>query len=278
MKLITRVSDMKKWTKLNRKYSVGFVPTMGALHEGHLSLIRAAKKENKKVVVSIFINPAQFGPNEDLKNYPKRFSSDKKILSNAGVDKLFFPRVKEIYPEGYQTEVKLNQVTKSLCGKFRPVHFGGVATIVTKLFNIVGPEKAYFGAKDYQQSVVIRQLVKDLNFPVQVRVLPTVREKDGLAMSSRNAYLSTVERMKAPLINLALEYAQALVTSGVKQTSSLKSSLREFLGPFINRIEYIEFVHPEKLVPMSRIQGTGLLAIACYIGKSRLIDNRLLKG
>ncbi len=277
MKIITKISEMQKWAIAHRKGGTGFVPTMGALHEGHLSLVREARKENKNVVVSIFVNPAQFGPKEDLKNYPRTFSQDKKLLAAEKTDVIFFPSVKEMYPDGFQTEVRVRKLARGLCGKFRPLHFAGVTTVVSKLFNAILPARAYFGAKDYQQAMVVKRMARDLNFPVEIRVLPTVREKDGLAMSSRNAYINRMDRIKAPLINLSLEFAEGLVKSGVRDALKLKSGIRNFLRPFVDKIDYIEVVDPENLEELRKIRRIGLLAIACYIGRTRLIDNRLVR-
>jgi len=278
MKLIKRISEIQNWVKVNRTRTIGLVPTMGALHEGHLSLVRAARRENDRVVVSLFVNPTQFGPKEDLKNYPRNLKRDQKLLLLEKVDVLFCPSVQEIYPDGYQTEVKVPDLAKGLCGKFRPVHFGGVATVVSKLFNLIQPTRAYFGAKDYQQAMVVKRLVQDLNFPLIVQVLPTVREKDGLAMSSRNAYLNRIERYKAPMVNLALEYGEKLIHRGVRDASRIQNEIRNFLAPFVEKIDYVEVIHPENLSPMRKIEGAGLLAVACYIGKTRLIDNRRVNG
>ncbi|MBI4971748.1 MAG: pantoate--beta-alanine ligase [Candidatus Omnitrophica bacterium] len=276
MKIITHISEMQQWTKENGGHSIGLVPTMGALHEGHLSLVRAARKESGRVVASIFVNPTQFGPKEDLKNYPRPIARDRKLLDEEKVDVLFYPSAREMYPDGFQTEVRVKGLTEGLCGKFRPVHFAGMTTVVAKLFNAVLPAKAYFGAKDYQQAMVVKRMVRDLNFPVEIRMLETVRERDGLAMSSRNAYLNRMERIKAPMVNLALDYAEALIRQGLRDTDQIQTEIRGFLKPFVSKIDYIEVVHPENLMPIRRFQGTGLLAIACYIGATRLIDNRLV--
>ncbi|MBI4397815.1 MAG: pantoate--beta-alanine ligase [Candidatus Omnitrophica bacterium] len=273
MKIITRISQMQRWALKHRSQGIGFVPTMGALHDGHLSLVRACRKENRFCVASIFVNPSQFGPGEDLKNYPRTFSADKALLLKEKVDILFYPGAREMYPDGFQTEVRVKELAHGLCGACRPVHFTGVAAVVAKLFNIVQPSRAYFGAKDYQQAVVIKRMAQDLNFPIGIRVLDTVREKDGLAMSSRNKYLSRPERMKAPLIYLSMLYAQELLRDGIKDARKLKEAVGEFLRPFVAKIDYIELVCPENLRPVATIGRVSLLAIACYIGKTRLIDN-----
>lgn len=278
MKILRRLADMQKWAKAHGGENIGFVPTMGALHEGHFSLVRAARKENDRVVVSIFVNPTQFGPGEDFKNYPRDLARDRNSLDREKVDVVFYPALREMYPKGYQTDVEVRKITKSLCGHFRPVHFGGVATVITKLFNLIQPTRAYFGAKDYQQAQVIKRLVQDLSFPVEIKILPTVREKDGLAISSRNAYLSRLERIQAPMVNLSLEYAERLIQQGLRNAARVKAEIRDFLKPFVSKIDYIEVVDPQDLSPLRIIQGSGLLAIACYIGKTRLIDNRVVRA
>lgn len=277
MKLITRISDLRCWRERIGRSAVGFVPTMGALHEGHLSLVHAARKENNRVVVSVFVNPMQFGPKEDFKKYPRNLNRDRELLSKEKIDVLFCPSVREIYPEGSQTKVQLNGLSRGLCGRSRPHFFAGVTTVVSKLFHLVQPTRGYFGAKDYQQAQVIKRMVQDLNFPVEIKVLPTVREADGLAMSSRNAYLSPLERRQAPVMNLSLDFAERLIRGGLRDVSRIQQEIRDFLRPFISKIDYVEVVHPETLTPIQQISGSGLLAIACYIGKTRLIDNRVVR-
>ena len=210
MKIIHSINQMASVSKRLRAdgQAIGFVPTMGALHEGHLSLMRKARKENDVVVVSIFVNPIQFGPQEDYRRYPRNLRQDARLCSKEGVGIIFYPQAKDIYPQGYKTYVDVEDLSKVLCGKFRPGHFSGVATVVTKLFNIVNPDIAYFGQKDAQQAIIIQRMAKDLNMPIKIKVMPTVREKDDLALSSRNAYLSKSERKDAAVLYQALNLAR----------------------------------------------------------------------
>ncbi len=265
---------------LHRKgKSVGFVPTMGALHQGHLSLIRQARLENDRVVVSIFVNPVQFGYNEDFARYPRDLQKDSSLCRKAGVDYLFYPGAKDIYPAGFKSYVCVEGLSDILCGFYRPGHFRGVATVVAKLFNIVAADKAYFGQKDAQQAVIIARLAEDLNFPVKIRVLPTVRESGGLAMSSRNAYLSPAERQKALVIPRSLKKAQELVKKGVRGCSRIAESVKEVLvSADPQSIDYVAIVDPRSLQPLNRINKQALLLVAVKIGKARLIDNIILKA
>lgn len=259
---------------------IGFVPTMGYFHEGHLSLMRRAKSECERVVVSLFVNPIQFGPQEDYERYPRDEERDARLAEKEGVDILFIPSVEAMYPEGYATYVEVERLTKGLCGRFRPGHFRGVTTVVLKLFNIVKPHKAYFGMKDYQQLKVIEKMTKDLNLDVQIVPCPTVREPDGLAMSSRNAYLSQEERESASIIYKSLLYAQELFQKGETNAEKLREAIEDILKkePLVSKIEYVEVVHPETLEGLENIGKEGaLIAVAIYIGKARLIDNILLR-
>jgi len=269
---------MTRWSdkQIVAKKKIGFVPTMGALHEGHLSLVRAAKRENDVVVVSVFVNPIQFGPKEDYSSYPRTLKRDKELLLKEKVDVLFQPSAKSMYPKGYQTVIQVSELSEGLCGAKRKGHFSGVATVVSKLLNQVKSTKAYFGAKDYQQAAVIKQMAQDLNISTDIKVLPTVREKDGLAISSRNKYLNKLERAKAPVINLSLEFAERLVKEGVKSSELIQAEIKEFLKPFVTKLEYVEIVDPKDLSPMKQINSKSLIAIACFIGKTRLIDNRVI--
>lgn len=268
---------MKRYRK--RGETIGFVPTMGALHEGHLSLVRAARKECDRVVVSIFVNPTQFGPNEDFQRYPRVFSKDRALLQKERVDLLFFPSVKTIYPDLFATEIDVGPVSEPLCGKFRPGHFRGVATVCAKLFNLVQPDRVYFGQKDYQQTQVIAQLLKDLDLPIAMRVMPTVREKNGLAMSSRNRYLSDGERKKALSLSQALFLGKRMIRDGEKNPQKILSRMRALLRERgVRRVDYVSVVDPETLETMKRVKGKVLLAIAAWVGKTRLIDNFLVKG
>jgi len=254
--------------------TIGFVPTMGYLHQGHLSLVRRARKISDIVVVSIFVNPAQFGPKEDLNRYPRDLKGDLAQLKPLGVDYVFFPSVKDMYPEGYQTFVEVEKLSQGLCGDFRPGHFRGVATVVAKLFNIVHPDVAVFGEKDYQQLKVIEQMTKDLNFRIKIIGAKTIREKDGLAMSSRNSYLSKEEREQARALSQALFLAREQVKAGERHADKLIQTARRMLEKIPKlRIEYIEIRDSEKLEPVKIIDKPCQMLMAVWIGKTRLIDN-----
>jgi pantoate--beta-alanine ligase len=258
---------------------IGLVPTMGALHEGHLSLVRAAKVENNLSVVSIYVNPMQFGPAEDFLRYPRDIEADSEKLSRERVDILFMPDDSHIYPDGFSTRVKVEGISERLCGFFRPGHFTGVATVVTKLLNIVAPHKAYFGQKDFQQTVIIKRLVKDLDMRVGIAVCPTVREEDGLAMSSRNAYLSKEERRAAAVIYRCLQAASEAVKSGILEVEELKSLMEDELRmvPLVSQIQYASVYDPETIEEHQRVEGKALLAVSVKIGVTRLIDNMLVE-
>jgi len=275
MKIIHSINQIKRELKRRRAKgeSIGFVPTMGALHEGHLSLIRRAREENKVVVVSIFVNPTQFGPAEDYKRYPRTLKEDAALCSKEGVDYIFCPSAKAVYPAGYSTYVKVEGLTENLCGRFRPGHFRGVTTVVAKLFNIVNPDTSYFGQKDAQQAIVIKQMAEDLNTGIKIRILPTVREKDGLAKSSRNAYLSSDERRLAPTVYRALQLAGDLIKLGDRDAGYIKSEMRKMLSPVASKIDYISIVNPKDLKDIKNIKGKVLVAVAVWIGEIRLIDN-----
>ena len=261
---------------LNGK-AVGFVPTMGALHEGHVSLIRRARHENDIAVVSIFVNPIQFGPREDFTQYPRDIEGDTEKLQREGVDILFMPEISSMYPVGFFTNVEVDRLADKLCGAFRPGHFRGVATIVTKLFNIIRPRRAYFGQKDYQQSVIIKKMVRDLDMDVDVIVCPTIREHDGLALSSRNAYLDEGQRKAATVLYKCLTEASELINSGIIDAVHIKGVMRErFLNePSVSAVEYCGIYDPDSLEEMAEIKGDVLLAVAVKIGTTRLIDNIL---
>jgi len=269
----------QKIRELKKDKKIGFVPTMGALHDGHLTLVRKSKEENDITVVSIFVNPKQFGPNEDFASYPRTFESDKEKLEKEGVDFLFYSDVNDMYPEDYSTSVEVtSDITKKLCGRKRPGHFNGVTTVVAKLFNIVLPDNAYFGLKDYQQYVIIKRMVKDLNFSINIVGVPIVRESDGLAMSSRNKYLSPDERKDAVLIYTSLLEAKKLIENGIKSAYIIKKEIENILGRSrFSKIDYVEIVDPETLKSVDNISKTVLIAIACYFGKARLIDNMLIE-
>lgn len=255
--------------------SIGFVPTMGALHEGHLSLLRRARAENEYVVISIFVNPTQFGPSEDLENYPRDLTGDLEKAKKEGVDLVFAPPEEELYPQGYSTYVSVEGLSLSLCGAFRPGHFRGVATVVLKLFNLIRPRRAYFGLKDYQQFQIIRRMVEDLNLDVEVIGCPTVREVDGLAMSSRNQYLSKEERKAATVLFRALKEAELLFKGGERSPEALKQAMERVVRrePLVSKVDYISIVHPETLEQVQVVFRGAILAIALWIGRARLIDN-----
>ena len=276
MKIIRTVNAMQEFSKKARRAgkSVGFVPTMGALHAGHVSLLKKSVKENDITVLSVFVNPAQFGPKEDFKKYPRPFEKDKRFAKAENVDIMFFPSADEMYKKGCATFVEVLRLPDGLCGQFRPGHFKGVATVVTKLLNSVLPDRMYLGQKDAQQAVILKRMAHDLNFPVEVKILPTVREKDGLAMSSRNIYLNPQDRKKAPVIFKSLKEARALIRNKERSASRIKSFIRNrILKEHPKKIDYIECVNAEDLSRSQRIKGKILLATAVWFGKTRLIDN-----
>lgn len=257
--------------------SVGFVPTMGFLHKGHLSLLEEAKKTCDKVVMSIFVNPTQFGEGEDFDSYPRDLERDVKLASEKGIDGVFFPSVEEMYPKNYQTFVELEKLPNFLCGKTRDGHFRGVATVVTKLFNIVSPDYAFFGEKDFQQLTIIKQMVKDLHFPIQIKGVPIVREDDGLAMSSRNSYLSSAERENAVLIHKSLILSAELVEQGELSASVIKEKAEKNVLQYKDaKIDYITICDIETLEEIEEINKPVLMAMAVYMGKTRLIDNKVI--
>ncbi len=283
MEVIKKAIDLHSVLENERRSgkTIGFVPTMGALHQGHMSLVNASVSENDITVASIFVNPTQFGPNEDLNKYPRSLENDKKLLEAAKCDYLFAPDVAEIYgnTEGRTlTWVETEELPNHLCGLSRPGHFRGVATIVAKLFNIVRPARAYFGQKDYQQALIIKQLNNDLNFFIDIRVMPIVREADGLAMSSRNRYLSPEERKQALVLNRSLAYAKEQVQAGERKAQNLRKKTLQYIKDNAPqaRIDYVEIVHPDTLKNISEIEGTVLIALAVFIGSTRLIDNTLI--
>jgi pantoate--beta-alanine ligase len=258
---------------------LGLVPTMGAFHDGHLSLIRRAREENETLVVSLFVNPAQFGPNEDFDAYPRDEERDARLAEAEGVDILFAPGVDEIYPPDHQTYVVMDGIATILEAEERGTsHFKGVITVVTKLFNMVGPDRAYFGQKDAQQVLVIRKLVRDLNFPVEIVVCPTIREPDGLALSSRNVYLLGPERERATALSRSLRAADEAVESGERDPGKVLAVARAVLEEAGIEPEYLELRSLEDLSPVERVNGSTLLAVAARVGRARLIDNAILGG
>ena len=256
---------------------LGFVPTMGALHEGHLSLVRAARASSDVVAASIFVNPTQFGPTEDLAKYPRSFERDCQMLEREGVQYVFAPSVEEMYPAGAVTWVTVEGLSERLDGRSRPGHFRGVTTVVSKLFHIVEPDRAFFGQKDAAQVAIIRRMVRDSNLPVEIVVCPIVREPDGLAMSSRNAYLSAEDRKRALILSRSLQRVTALIESGVKDASKLASAGRDEIGSESGvRLDYFEIVNPDSLDPVPDISHGAMIAVAAYVGTTRLIDNLLV--
>lgn len=256
---------------------IGFVPTMGYLHEGHLSLVRAARQQNQHVVASIFVNPTQFGPGEDLERYPRDPERDLSLLRDEGVDAVFMPSVEEMYPAGHSTFVEVAGVTDVLEGAHRPGHFRGVATVVAMLFNIVEPRRAYFGRKDAQQLVVVRKMVRDLRMDIEVVPIPIVREPDGLAMSSRNAYLSPEERSAALVLSRALRLAEERFAAGERDAERLRAAMRELIAQQpLARVDYVSVADPETLREIERVQGPALASLAVRLGRTRLIDNTTL--
>lgn len=258
--------------------TIGFVPTMGYFHEGHLSLMRRARRECDVVVISIYVNPLQFGPREDFNRYPRDLPRDLKMAEEVGVDIAFVPKDEDMYPDGFQTFVEVTELTKGLEGFHRPGHFRGVTTVVAKLFNIVLPHKAYFGEKDFQQLRVVQRMVRDLNFPIEIVPCPTVREPDGLAMSSRNSYLSPQERQAATVLQRALKAADDLFRQGERNAALLKAKVWEVLGkePLV-RPQYVEIVDAETLAPVFSIERPAVILLAAFVGNARLIDEWVLE-
>jgi pantoate--beta-alanine ligase len=287
MQVITTIHDMQALSKKLRSVrldsetegkTIGFVPTMGALHEGHLSLVRRSKEENDITVVSVFVNPTQFGPEEDLHQYPMDDKGDLSKLSSLHVDITFKPEARAMYPEGFSTSVNIGTAGEVLCGLSRPGHFNGVATVVTKLFHIVMPFRAYFGQKDFQQTVVIKKLVQELNIAIDIIVCPTVREPDGLAMSSRNSYLNREERKAAAVLYKSLKQGKALIESGVDNASRVRKAVEDLIRsePLVKQ-EYVEIIDTRDLKVMKTISKPAAICLAAKIGTTRLIDNVIVE-
>ena len=276
MKIVSTVNDVrstvKEWKKNGLK--VGLVPTMGFLHEGHLSLIKKAVAENDKVVVSVFVNPTQFGPNEDFEAYPRDLNKDAALCEEAGADLIFHPEPEEMYPDGFCSSVNMTGLTDALCGKSRPIHFQGVCTVVSKLFNIAAPDNAYFGEKDAQQLAIIKRMVKDLNFDIKITGCPIIREEDGLAKSSRNTYLNPEERQAALVLSKAVKCGRSLVEGGEKHSAVILKEMKSIIeNEPLARIDYVEIVDMNTMKNIDKVKGDVLCAMAVYIGKTRLIDN-----
>ena len=276
MQLEKNVAGVKAQVQIWKKegLSVGLVPTMGYLHEGHKSLIERAVKENDRVVVSVFVNPIQFGPTEDAESYPRDLEADCRLCEDAGADLLFNPEAEGMYPPDFSTYVDMSRVSEELCGKSRPVHFRGVCTVVSKLFNIVTPDRAYFGEKDAQQLAVIRRMVRDLNMNLQIVGCPIIREADGLAKSSRNTYLSPEERRAALVLSRAVQTGKSMIQDGEKDGDKILAVMKEIIRQEpLAKIDYVEMVKWDTIEVHHKVDGPVLVAMAVYIGKTRLIDN-----
>ena len=280
MEVIKKVNEMQTrvFSIKDRKESIGFVPTMGALHEGHVSLMRSARDENDELVVSIYLNPTQFDNKEDYDKYPRQLDKDIEIVEKENVDVVFAPCTEELYPEGFCTYVTQDKITDTMCGRLRPGHFNGVTTIVTKLFNIVKPDRAYFGQKDYQQSVVIEKLVADLNMDIDIRICPTVRDEDGLAISSRNKRLNPEERRSVLCIYGSLLKARSMFASGIKDAGKIIEEMTSIINKAEHtRIDYISIVNAQTLEDVLLINEKAVAAMAVWFGTTRLIDNIILE-
>jgi pantoate--beta-alanine ligase len=281
LKIYNSIDEMRSASRAARQSGrrLGLVPTMGALHEGHLSLVRAARSSADIVAASIFVNPTQFGPNEDLAKYPRSFERDRDLLQSEGVELLFAPSVEEMYSAGAVTWVTVEELSNKLDGRSRPRHFRGVTTVVSKLFHIVEPDVAFFGQKDAAQVAIIRRMVRDLNLPVHITVCPIVREPDGLAMSSRNAYLDPEQRKEALVLQRSLLVVQQLIEQGENSAGNLiVAGRQEFADKPSVRLDYFEIVNPDTLDPIQAIEDHALIAVAAYVGSTRLIDNLLIRG
>ncbi len=280
MRVIEKISDLKAIIRSQKSSgkTIGFIPTMGFLHQGHLSLVKASKDENDFTIMSIFVNPTQFGPNEDFDKYPRDMARDTKLAEAAGVDVIFAPLKDEMYPDGYKTYVDVVDITNVLCGKSRPGHFKGVTTVVTKLFNIVEPDKAYFGQKDGQQVIVLKKMVRDLNMNLEIVTCPIVRESDGLAMSSRNTYLSPEQRSGALVLSKSLFKAEQLIKDGERDVAHIIGYISEKISEIsFADIDYVEVTDIINLEKVDTINGKVLIALAVRFGKTRLIDNVIVE-
>ncbi|HOQ30401.1 MAG TPA: pantoate--beta-alanine ligase [Armatimonadota bacterium] len=280
MSVTERIEELRSLLAPARREgrSIGFVPTMGYLHAGHLTLMQRAREENDVVVASIFVNPLQFGPKEDYQRYPRDLARDAELAREAGVDFIFAPSVEEMYPQEMLAQVDVARITDRLEGAARPGHFRGVATVVAKLFNIVQPDRAYFGQKDYQQLLVIRRMVRDLSYPIEVVAVPTVREEDGLAMSSRNSYLNPQERQAATVLIRALRLGRERIESGERNAQRVRTAMQELIAQEpLARLEYLSIADPETLCEQETITAPAFLSLAVFIGKTRLIDNLLIE-
>jgi len=279
MQLVHTIAELREAVRAarDRRLFIALVPTMGALHAGHASLIRAARRESSFVIVTIFVNPTQFGPHEDLARYPRTLERDLQVCRAEGADLVFAPTVEEVYPPGFCTFVEVTKLQDVLCGASRPGHFRGVATVVLKLFNMAQPDAAYFGQKDAQQARIIQQLVRDLDLPIEIRICPIVREADGLALSSRNVYLSPDERPRAAVLYRALQHAKQMVENGERDATRIRQAAAQMIAATPGAaIDYVELVDLATLLPVARIDGEVLAAVAVRFGGTRLIDNEVL--
>ncbi len=280
MIVLTHISEVKAAIREEKDAGrrIGLVPTMGFLHEGHLSLVRESLRRTGFTVVSLFVNPTQFGPKEDFREYPRDLDRDREVLEKLGVDVLFIPGEKEMYPEGYRTFVEVKDLQDKLCGRSRPGHFRGVCTVVLKLFHIVDPDEAFFGQKDAQQALILKKMVRDLNLAVDIRVLPIVRDEDGLALSSRNVYLKGEQRLAALCLVKSLREAEHLLRTGERKSAAILKRMEQVVGSEpLARIDYIEIVDLENLEPLDKIEKEALIALAVFIGRVRLIDNMIIQ-
>lgn len=278
MRFVESITETKKIIKLEKHEgkTIGFVPTMGYLHKGHLSLVRIARRKSEFLVVSIFVNPTQFGPKEDIREYPRDLKKDLKLLKQEGTDLVFYPSVKQIYPSDYKTYIYIKDLSKLLCGISRPHHFRGVTTVVLKLFNIIKPDIAVFGQKDYQQAVIIKRMVKDLCLDIKILLGKIIREKDGLAMSSRNTYLSTQQRENATVLYQSLKWVKWSFNDGLTNPKKAIKKIRVMIKQNSGKVDYIVAANKNTLEPVKRLKKGTLIALAAYFGKTRLIDNTIL--
>lgn len=280
MKKITSIKEMKATVRelKSRGKTIGFVPTMGYLHEGHLNLVRKSTQRAEVTVVSVFVNPAQFGPKEDFKEYPRDLNRDLQLLEKEGVDYLFYPDSEEMYPPGYKTYVWVHDLEEKLCGRSRPGFFRGVCTVVLKLFNIIDPDMAFFGQKDAQQAIILRKMVEDLHLDVKIEVLPIVRDEDGLALSSRNEYLNSKEKEAALALSRSLQEAKKIIKAGERRAAVIIKKVEETIRQEpLAKIDYIEIADLDELEPIEMIKDESLLALAVWVGKTRLIDNLMIE-
>lgn len=280
MKILKTIQEVKEVSAELKSsgQSIGFVPTMGYLHEGHLSLVRSSRNQADRTVVSIFVNPTQFGPREDFKRYPRDLKRDLEILEKEGVDFVFVPEVEEMYPNGCKTYVEVHELQDKLCGRSRPGHFRGVCTIVLKLFHIIKPDLSFFGQKDAQQAIILKKMVKDLDMDGKIEVLPIVRSEEGIALSSRNEYLSPEERKAALCLSESLKKARSMIEKGERDTEKIIRGIKEIIAEEpLARIDYVEIVEIKELDPLPRIEEEALIALAVFVGKARLIDNIIVR-